>query len=83
MENTLEQTVKILFKDDKGNSAQIEITAKQLIEKCDYDFYEMLCDSPCTSASCNNENQNFCDCGSEYEDYEICGIEFPDKLKSE
>ena len=31
---------------------------------------------PCSSPSCNNESQNFCDCGGEYGDYEYSKIEF-------
>lgn len=72
-----EDEVKILFVNTEGKKANITITVKQLLENTSDDFYEWLDDSdPCTSASCNNESQNFCDCGSSFEDYEIYGVEF-------
>jgi hypothetical protein len=72
----LEDYVKIVFKNTEGKKADITVTVKQLLENTSDDFYEWLDDSePCTSASCNNESQNFCDCGSSYEDYEICEIQ--------
>jgi len=71
----LEDNVTIVFKNTQGEKAQITITVKDLLENTSDDFYEMLDDSePCTSASCNNESQNFCDCGSSFEDYEICEV---------
>ena len=73
----LQENVRILFKDSDGNKAEIEITIKQLLENNEDDFYEWLYDSePCTSASCNNESQNFCDCGSSFEDYKIYEVVF-------
>ena len=73
----LEDEVKILFKNDSGDSKIITITVKQLLENTSDDFYEWLDDSdPCISASCNNESQNFCDCGSSFEDYEIIEVIF-------
>jgi hypothetical protein len=72
----LEDYVKIVFKNTEGKKADITVTVKQLLENTSDDFYEWLDDSePCTSASCNNESQNFCDCGSSFEDYEICEIQ--------
>jgi len=72
----LEDYVKIVFKNTEGEKADITVTVKQLLENTSDDFYEWLDDSePCTAASCNNESQNFCDCGSSYEDYEICEIQ--------
>ena len=71
----LEDNVTIVFKNTEGKEAKITITVKDLLENTSDDFYEWLDDSePCTSASCNNESQNFCDCGSEFEDYEICEL---------
>lgn len=68
----LEDNVTLVFKNTYGKEAKITITVKDLIENTSDDFYEWLDDSePCTSASCNNESQNFCDCGSEFGDYEI------------
>ena len=38
-------------------------------------IYEMLEETiPCNNSSCNNESQNFCDCGSNFEDYEIVEV---------
>lgn len=74
----LENEIKIVFKNNEGNKKEIIITVKQLLENTTDDFYKLLDDSePCTSASCNNESQNFCDCGSSFEDYEICELLIP------
>lgn len=71
----LEDNVTLMFKNTDGKEAKITITVKDLLENTSDDFYEWLDDSePCTSASCNNESQNFCDCGSKFEDYEICEL---------
>jgi hypothetical protein len=73
----LENEVKIVFKNDEGKTKEITVTVKQLLENTTDDFYEWLDDTePCTSASCNNESQNFCDCGSSFEDYEISEVLF-------
>ena len=73
----LEDYVKVKFVNKEMEQASITITVKQLVENTVDDFYEWLDESEqCTSASCNNESQNFCDCGSDFEDYEFCGIEF-------
>ena len=72
----LENEVKIVFRNDEGKTKEIMVTVRQLLENTTDDFYEWLDDTePCTSASCNNESQNFCDCGSSFEDYEISSIE--------
>ena len=77
---TLKEEIQIVFKDGTGDVKKITVTVEQLIEKTSDDFLEWLDDSdPCTSASCNNESQNFCDCGSTFEDYEIVGIELNQK----
>jgi hypothetical protein len=72
----LTDNVKIVFKHDTDDTtAEITITAKQLLENTTDDFYEMLDDTqPCMSATCNSESQNFCDCDSGYEDYTIVEI---------
>lgn len=71
----LKDYVKIIFKNDNGEKAELEITVKQLLDKTTDDILDLLCDSDtCTSASCNNESQNFCDCGSIYEDYKIVEV---------
>jgi len=68
--------VKIIFKNDSNQKAEITITVQQLLDNTLDDFYEWLDDSePCTSASCHNESQNFCDCGSQFEGYEFYKIE--------
>ena len=70
----LDDKVKLLFKNGY-HFAELEITVEDLLEKTTEDFYEMLEENnPCTSASCNNESQNFCDCGSVYDDYEIVEV---------
>lgn len=72
----LNEKIKVLFKNNKGDTTSITITVLELLKNTDDDLYELLDSSvPCTSASCNNESQNFCDCGSHFEDYEIYGIE--------
>ena len=77
METQLEKNVTILFKDDSNNKAEITITVKQLLENSEDVFYEWLDNSEsCSSSGCNNESQNFCDCGSAYEDFYIYGIKF-------
>ena len=72
---SLKREVKILFKNNEGNTAEITITLETLLDKTSDDFFEILEDTiPCTSASCNNESQNFCDCGGNFEDYEIYDV---------
>jgi len=76
----LEEQVKIVFKNDEGKTIEMEITVKQLLENTSDDFYEWLDDSEnCTSSSCNNESQNFCDCGSQFEDYKVFEVLFNNK----
>lgn len=71
----LNEEVKIIFKNDEGKTAEITITVNQLLDKTKDDFYEMLEETiPCNSSSCNNESQNFCDCGSNFEEYEIVEV---------
>lgn len=72
----LNKTVRIIFKNDTGDIKHISISMEQLLEYTSNDFYEWLDNtSPCTSSSCNNESQNFCDCGGNFEDYEIVDVE--------
>lgn len=69
---SLENEVKIVFKNDEIKIKDITVTVKQLLENTTEYFYELLNNTePCTSASCNNESQNFCDCGSSFDDYII------------
>ena len=71
----LEEKVTLMFKNKEGDKKELVLTLKYLIERCLDDFYEDL-ESECTSSGCNNESQNFCDCGPEYEDYEITEVIF-------
>jgi len=67
--------VEIIFKDKKGNTERLSITLDDLIDNTREDLYDMVDrKTPCTSSSCNNESQNFCDCGSIYDDFEIIEI---------
>lgn len=70
----LRDNVKIVFKNDRAAVPRITltVTVKQLLENTIEDFHDLLEETmPCTSSGCNNESQNFCDCGSTFEDYEI------------
>lgn len=71
-----ETEVEIVFKNpNTGEEKTLGASLKELLERSVDDFYEALDDTePCTSASCNNESQNFCDCGSYFEDFEIVDI---------
>jgi len=68
----LTEEVKIIFKNPEGLKEELTITVNELLESTKDDLYEKLEKTrPCTSSSCNNESQNFCDCGESFEDYEI------------
>jgi hypothetical protein len=68
----LTEEVKIIFKNSEGQKEELTITIDKLLDSTKDDLYEMLEDTrPCASASCNNESQNFCDCGGNFEDYLI------------
>lgn len=70
----IDDKVTLVFKNGY-NFAELTITVEQLINKTAEDFHEMLEEQhPCTSASCNNESQNFCDCGTRYDNYEIVEV---------
>lgn len=66
----LEAKVALVFKNKEGKKLELQTTVKDMLERTLEDFYEDL-EPECTSASCNNESQNFCDCGDVYEDYEV------------
>jgi len=66
----LESKITLVFKNKEGKKLELQTTVKDMLERTLEDFYEDL-ESECTSASCNNESQNFCDCVAMYEDYEI------------
>ena len=73
----LKKYIKVEFMDSQKNKAYITITLKQLVELDEEGIYELLDNSEsCTNSGCNNESQNFCDCGSSFEDYEISEIHF-------
>ena len=69
----LDETIKLVFKNKVGDKKELQLTVKDMLERCLYDFYEDLEDE-CTSSGCNTESQNFCDCGTIYGDYEITEI---------
>ena len=69
----LDDEVRIIFKNDKGKTAEIIITVNQLLDKTKDDFYEILEETiPC---NCNiNESCNHCECNPNFEDYEIVEV---------
>jgi hypothetical protein len=68
----LTDEVKIIFKNSEGAKEELAITIDKLLDSTKDDLYEMLENTrPCTSSSCNNESQNFCDCDGNFEDYLI------------
>jgi hypothetical protein len=69
----IESNIDLIFKNKEGDFKKITITVKDMLERTLDDFYEDLEDE-CTNSGCNNESQNFCDCGPSYEDYEIYEI---------
>lgn len=71
------EDVKVIFKNNEGETKYIIVTVKKFINLTEDDLLELLEDTvPCISASCNSENQNYCDCGSSFEDYEIHEVLF-------
>lgn len=73
----LTDNVKIVFKNTDGKTENVNLTVQELLDKTTEDFYEMLDEKyPCNSSGCNNESQNFCDCGSSFDDYEISEVLF-------
>ncbi|MGV8877697.1 MAG: hypothetical protein ACOH2A_01570 [Sphingobacteriaceae bacterium] len=68
----LTDEIKIIFKNSDGAKEELTITVDKLLESTKDDLYELLEETiPCTSSGCNNESQNFCDCGGSFEDYLI------------
>lgn len=72
----LDDKLILVFKNGDGDKKELEITFKDLLDRNIKDYYDDLEDE-CTSSSCNNESQNFCDCGLQYEDYEISEVVLP------
>jgi len=69
----LNTKVTLVFGNEAGGVKKVETTLKGLLDAYEDEFLEQL-EEPCTSASCNTESQNFCDCGGEYEDYVLKDI---------
>lgn len=69
----LKTKITLILTDKEGNKAKIETTFKELLNTSEEEYFENL-DEQCTSSGCNNESQNFCDCGGMYEDYEITEV---------
>jgi len=57
-EMKLTDEVKIIFKNSEGKKEELTITIDKLLDNTKDD-------------RCNNESQNFCDCGGRFEDYLI------------
>lgn len=73
MKLELKTKVTLLFKNKEGKELKYQTNVSDILERTLDDFYEDL-EPECTSPSCNNESQNFCDCDSIYEDYSIVGL---------
>ena len=69
----LEAKVTLIFKNKEGDKKELKLTVKDMLKRTLEDFYEDL-EYECTSSGCNNESQNFCDCGAVYEDYNITEV---------
>lgn len=67
---------KLILKNDTDDIKEISLPMVLLINNSLETLIENY-ETECNSSSCNNESQNFCDCGSEYEDFEIYDISFP------
>ena len=70
----LETKITLVFKNEKGESKEIETTFADVLEKDISDYHDNLEDD-CSSGSCFTEGQNHCECSPEYEDYELKGFE--------
>jgi hypothetical protein len=73
----LQDLVTLVFKNDEGVVKNLEITVAKLIDGSLDEFYDLLEESePCTSSSCNNESQNFCDCPEKFLGFELVELTF-------
>lgn len=71
----LNKKITVIFRNEQGDEMTLEITADELLDCTRDDLYDRLeGEMPCTSSGCNNESQNFCDCGLEYEDFTITAL---------
>lgn len=66
--------LKVYFKLDNGVNSE----SYSIIDLLDIDVSDVFCSAEpeCTSSSCNNESQNFCDCGGIYDDCKIVSAHF-------
>lgn len=79
----MEDDVVVVFKNKEGETVELSTTARFIIENTSEDLYDMLEKTKhCTSSSCNNESQNFCDCGPNFDEYEINEIKHNGKIKN-
>ena len=69
----IESEVTLVFKNKEGDKREIKTTFKEMLVNDIGDYYDEL-EVECTNSGCNNETQNFCDCGPEFEDYEASDI---------
>lgn len=70
----LDTKINLIFTNPTGGQQCFEVDFNYLIDNDTDGIYENL-EPECTSASCNNESQNFCDCGGILDDYEITAIQ--------
>lgn len=73
-----DNTIILCFVNQTTNETkEVGITLKEFLKYNEEDLSEFLENSyPCTSSSCYNESQNYCDCGGQFEDFEIEKIKF-------
>jgi hypothetical protein len=67
----LNNKVKLIFADDKGNTKELETTFKELIDSSEMGLNEQLEDD-CNDSSC--KVNNFCECEPMYENYSITEV---------
>lgn len=66
----IKTNIELVFENPKGEVKKTIYSFETLLDKTLEDVYEDLEDE-CNSSGCNNESQNFCDCGPQYEDFNI------------
>ncbi len=69
IEITQADEFEFVFRDKDGREVKNTLTAKRIMELVVDDAFENIDQPDCTSSGCNNESQNFCDCGGDYDDY--------------
>ena len=75
MEITKDTVLTFTFKDKDNNQISSSLNYEKIVELLEETAFENIPEPDCTSAGCNNESQNFCDCGSIYDNYELSKIE--------